>query len=185
MARSEKKAKRRINPFDVVVVLLVIGLLATFVYRIYKGVEDKSDSETSKYVLTFTCVESIDSLAEYLDKGTPVYLQANNEILGYVYDGKDRVSVSIYTEGESTTDESETSSDASAAEEITSAEEKLPYNKADIHGKIHLSEDVKVYNNGVYYSIGDVNFAPGSKLTVFTEEAVFTIVVESITQIDK
>ena len=68
---------------------------------------------------------------------------------------------------------------------ITSAEEKLPYNKADIHGKIHLSEDVKVYNNGVYYSIGDFNFAPGSKLTVFTEEAVFTIVVESITQIDK
>lgn len=181
MANGEKKAKRRINPFDIVIILLVLCLLATFGYRIYKGVEDKSDSKTSKYVLTFYCAENVNSLADYLDKGTPIYLSANNEILGYVYDGKDAISVSLITEGASETETDE----STEALESTSEIEKVPYNSAEIRGKIHLSEDVKVYSNGVYYSIGDVNFAVGSKLAVFTEETVFTIVIESITQIDK
>ena len=181
MARSEKKAKRRINPFDVVIVLLVLCLLATFGYRIYKGVEDKSDSKTSKYVLSFHCSENVDSLADYLEKGTPVYLSANNEVLGYIYDGKDSVQVSLITEGETADDTVEGSETLAETDTV----EKVPYNRAEVHGKIHLSEDVKVYNNGVYYSIGDINFSVGSKLSVFTEETVFTIVVESVTVIYK
>lgn len=179
MAQEVKKTKKRINPFDVVIVLLILCLLATFGYRIYKGVEDKSDSKTSNYVLTFHCTENVDSLAEYLEKGTAVYLYANDEILGYMYDGKDHVTVSVITEGETQAD-SEIESDGKSGEIARS-----PYHRAEIHGKIHLSEDVQVYNNGVYYSVGDVNFAPGSKLAVFTEETIFTIVVDSITQIDK
>ena len=53
MARETKKAKRRVNPFDVMIVLLLLCLLATFGFRIYRGVADKNDSNVSEYILTF------------------------------------------------------------------------------------------------------------------------------------
>ncbi len=178
MANGEKKKRIRINPFDVVIVLLILCLLATFGYRIYNGVEEKSDSKTSNYVLTFACDQSVSSLADYLKKGTPVYLSANNEVLGYIYDGKNSVTVNVITE--------ETSSDnIENTDDVQDMGEKSPYERAEIHGKIHLSEDVQVYKNGVYYTIKNVNFSVGSKLTVFTEEASFTLTVQSVSRVDK
>ena len=129
-------------------------------------------------MLTFTCDQSVSNLADYLKKGTPVYLSANNEVLGYIYDGNKSVTVNIITE-ETSTDNIES---ADAAQDN---EEECPYKRAEIQGKIHLSEDVKVYKNGVYYTIKDVNFSVGSKLTVFTEEATFTFTVQSISRVDK
>lgn len=183
MARESKKAKKRVNPFDVIIVLLVLCLLATFGFRIYNGVATKNDSNVSDYILTFECNGKVNSLGEYLDAGTPVYLSANKEILGYIYEGKDAVKVTVLTEAETeAATEFVTSADVESEIDTTEAETEKPleYKKADIEGKIRLSANVNVYSGGVYYSIGDINFAPGSVLKIYTEEATFTVTVKSI-----
>lgn len=187
MARDAKKAKKRVNPFDVMIVLLVLCLIATFGFRVYRGVSAKNDSNVSEYILTFECDGRINSLGEYLDAGTPVYLTANKELLGYIQGGKDAIKVTVLTEAETeaatesdTAVETESVADASETE----TEKELEYKRSDIEGKIRLSADVKVYSGGVYYSIGDINFAPGSVIKVYTEEASFTLTVKSITKAD-
>ena len=182
MSREGRKAKRRVNPFDVVIILLVLCLVATFGYRIYKGVADKNDSNISSYVMTFECNGKISSLAEYLKAGTPVYIMANGELLGYVDKGALKV-VEITENVTEAPAESESDSSFEETEELETAK-PLPYTEVNIEGKIQLSRDLKVYSNGVYYTIGDLNFAPGSTLTLYTEEAAFTVTVKSIARVD-
>lgn len=179
MARNEKKTRRGVNPFDVVIVLLVLCLLSTFAYRVYKGVENNESSSGSEYVLTFSCEGKTESLADYLEGGTPVYLSANNELLGHIFEGKEAITVSELSETE-TEGEADNRSESETVPGASS-----PYKDAHILGKISLSDNVAVYNNGVYYSIGDVNFTVGSELVIYTEKTFFTIRVESISRIEQ
>ena len=161
MAKNENKIKKRVNPFDVVIVLLVLCLVATFVYRIYTGVANKGgDSNLSNYVLTFRCEGTVDSVNDYFDEGEAVYLSVNGELLGYV---SSKMTVEeVTSEGE----EADTST--------------FPYKTVNITCEIRLSRDVNVHNNGVYYSAGSVNFAPGSTIQIYTEEVALNVVVESV-----
>ena len=124
MARNEKKAKRRVNPFDVMIVLLVLCLIATFIYRVYNGVSNKNDNSVSEYVLTFECDGKINSIGDYLDEGTPVYLLTSKELLGYMCGGDDEVKVTVLTEAETGT-ETETESGADDASIETETEKML------------------------------------------------------------
>ena len=174
MARKVKRSRRKVNPFDVLIVLLVLCLAATFAYRIYQGVAHKDDRNTSSYVLTFTCNGEVSSMTDYLKSGTPVYLSANGELLGYIYGDEFKVE-----------EITEPAADGTETGEVATENSKpLPYNNVNIEGKIILSSDLEVYSNGVYYSIGDINFAQGSKLTLYTEEASFTVTVKNITLVD-
>ena len=124
-------------------------------------------------------------MGDYLEKGAPVYLSANKELLGYIHNGKDSVKVTLLTEAETEAPvETGTSEETEAVSAESDTEQELKYRAANLEGKIRLSADVKVYSDGIYYSIGDINFAPGSVLVLYTEEAVFTVTVKSIVRAD-
>ena len=92
MAKKSTQEKKRVNPFDVVVVLLVICLLVSLGYRVYVGIADETNRNVSEYVIEF---ESKDckSILSYLSSGTAVYMASNGELLGYLYASEDSLSM--------------------------------------------------------------------------------------------
>ena len=86
MSKDVKNKKdRKITALDVVIVLLIVGLLATFAYRIYDGVADPDFVEDSKYSVEFVCEGEYNSIAKYLENGEAVYLASTGELLGNLY----------------------------------------------------------------------------------------------------
>ncbi len=90
------KEKRKINPFDVIVIILIVCLLFTFAYRIYVGVADESHRNEIKYVMEFECEEEYDSLLDHLSEGDAVYFAADGKLLGYLYAGEDGERGAVY-----------------------------------------------------------------------------------------
>ena len=171
MAKAQKKDKKRLNAFDVAIILLLICLIGTFGYRIYEGVADDSSKKMSEYVIEFEC-EDYSSLVQYLAAGSEVYLAYNGELLGYLYAEEGDMRGAAYTLPETESDETE---------EVETAEENLPiYEEVAIAGKIRLGSDAVKVKNGNYYSIGGINLTGGSVVEVYTENAVFTIIVKNI-----
>ena len=198
--KDGQKTKRKINPFDIIIVLLLLCLLGTLGYRVYDGVSVENSKKESNFVLDFECEGVYNSLADYLGENTAVYLQSG-ELLGYVYSGEDG-SVQILeelTEGgvdlpedvepeESL--ESGEFSETSAVEEVENEagaekEESLPvYRLVNLGGRIRLSHSAFKVEDGGYYTVGETNFAVGSVIEVHTDKAVFTLKIVGIETVD-
>ena len=171
MAKANKKDRKKINAFDIAIILLLICLIGTFGYRIYEGVAGDSSKKVSEYVIEFEC-KDYNSLVQYLGAGSEVYLVANGELLGYLYAEEGDARGAAYTLPETESD---------VTEEVETVEENLPiYKEVGIGGKIRLGSDAVKVKNGNYYSIGGINLTDGSVVEVYNENAVFTITVKNI-----
>ena len=160
---KKKRERKKINAFDVVIILLILCLIATFAYKIYDGVADPTMKKDAKYTLTFKCDDEYISLAKYLEDGEAVYFEKNGELLGNLY--KDSANAQLITvtgvsEGESGN-----------------------YDKAILSGKLKLNANAVSVGSGNYYTVGDINVAVGSEINVYTEDTVFTLKVVSISEI--
>ena len=187
--RDGERVKKKVNPFDVIIVLLLICLLGTLAYRVYDGVSVENADQESRYVVRFECDEAYNSLMGYLGADTAVYFD-DGELLGYIYDGKDDIDrvqvIERLTEElpEELPEEQDTSSvenDADSVEEDSeSAETAFIYEKVKLGGSVRLNHSTVKVENGGYYVVGDNSFAVGSLIKVHTEKAVFTLRVVSI-----
>lgn len=193
----DRKEKRRLNVFDLVILLLLLCLLITFGYRIYAGIDKNNSGGDSYYMMSFECESEYDSLLRYLEEGDEIYFVADGKLLGSLYAGADHENGAIYeivddiptfaeketSESESDADETETSIASGKYDNSLQAPAKTPeqtYEMVRIGGQIALnSETVKVKNGG-YYFIGESNFTEGSVIEVYTVDAVFTIKVVDI-----
>jgi hypothetical protein len=158
---TKTKKKVRLNVIDVLIIILAIALIATVVYRIYTGVSDKTSPSQSKYIMTFECEDEYSSLVEYLDSGKAVYFASNGTLLGNmcVFSGN---------------------ADSAYVVDVDPTSDSFSYEKAHIRGYMKMSGEAIKSASGSYYSIGDVNVTVGSRIEVYTNEAVFTLVVKSI-----
>lgn len=181
MAKNVKMKKRRdkrITALDVVIVLLVIGLIATFAYRVYDGIADPGFKKDSKYTLSFVCNEEYNSLAKYLEDGEAVYIASTGELLGNLYAkkaGEPVITVSGGSVG--------VTPEVGTGDESSTESAEVLYEKVVLSGNIKLSPDTDVVSAGNYYTVGGINVVGGSIIEVYTEDAVFTLTVASITPI--
>ena len=179
MSKDVKNKKdKKITALDVVIVLLIIGLLATFAYRVYDGVADPAFDEDSKYSVEFVCEEEYNSIAKYLENGEAVYLASTGELLGNLYVKKAGEPVISVIGGSS---QPETDAEGSDGADETVAEEL--YEKVALSGHLKLNADATAVSTAGYYTIGNFNLTGGSEIEVYTEDTVFTLKIVSITPI--
>lgn len=164
MAREMKKKRerKRINAIDVAIILLILCLIATFAYKVYDGVADPTTKKDSKYVVSFVCDEYT-SVAKYLENGEAVYFEKNGELLGNLF-AESTTAPAVSVSGEATGEDG-------------------VYEKATLSGKLKLNANAVAVSSGNYYTVGEMNIAPGSEIRVFTEDTVFTLKVVSISGI--
>ena len=187
---DSKKNKIKVNVFDVVVILLVILLVGTLIYRIYSGSENEALQNGTKYVIYFESNDVYDSLIAYLEDGDTVYLE-NGEVFGFLYSESDESGVvyelidDIPTYADSSV--SEGSQDNSDIGEgnivfVESSDENISasYRMINIGGNIRLSHNAVRVQKGNYFSIGDKNITEGSVVKVYTEDVEFTLVIKDI-----
>lgn len=166
------KSKKRLNVIDVLIILLVVALVATVAYRIYAGVSEKRNGLQSRYIVTFECDSEYSSMLKYLTVGKAVYFCSSGDLLGYLYDADKEDGIDAVYEIKNGDSANSESSDGAAYD----------YHKVRFTGQLKLdSETVKVRNGG-YFSIGGSNITEGSVISVFTDEAEFTLRVISITE---
>lgn len=177
MSENQKKSGRGITAFDILVILLVLCLAATVVYRVYTETTNDKAGITSKYMIEFEC-EDYDSLAKYLEAGESVYLSSNGRLLGELYKGwNETQAISVeYLDTEAT----EQTTSETGAEQLED-ETGISYRIAKMTGKLKLNTDVTASKEGNYYSLGEINFSKGSVINVYTEDAEFTITITNIT----
>ena len=173
---NKSNEKKKINVVDVVIILLVLALLGTIGYRIYSGLSNKNASSDGKYVITFKCVnEEYDSILNYLSGGKEVYLSNSGVLLGTMYDGNknDNIGAAYQISLDGTAIINEEQSDAAA-----NADKK--YELILFKGTIKLSGEAVKVKGSDYYAVEGTNITVGGTLDVYTDEASFTIRVESV-----
>lgn len=186
---KKSKAKRRINIFDAVVILLLVCLIVTFGYRMYVGLSDESSSGTAKYIMTFECEQGYDSLINYIEEGEAVYLLRTGSLLGYFYVPADDDNGHIYSlSGDVPTSAEKNDGDEKETENyfnnnLTTVPIQT-YSIIKLGGHIRLNVETVKVKNGNYYSIGEMNFTEGSVIEVCTDDTVFAIKVKQITTSD-
>lgn len=184
MANEAKRAKRKINPFDVIIIMLVLCLLGTLGYRIYDGVSTENVNRESQYFITFTCDDVYNSLADYLSEDAAVYFE-DGTLLGYIYYGKNDVHAVELITTEPADDEMEPDENLGAeTDNVTDVETAPTYHKVSLSCAIRLNHETEKVENGAYYSIGDRNISVGSSIKVYTDKAVFTLLVCSIENVE-
>lgn len=171
---ANKKRDKKITAFDVVIVLLIIGLLATFGYRVYDGIADPGVNKNSKYVVSFVCDDEYNSVAKYLEDGESVYIASTGELLGTLYAKKSGEPVITVSGG---------SADIGNGDEGSDETDVVIYEKVTFSGNLKLNPDAIAVSAGSYYTVGGINIAKGSVIKVYTEDAVFMLKVDSITPI--
>ena len=170
------KTKKKINVIDVVIILLVLVLVASVVYRIYGALSNGGSlSGESDYIVKFECDSEYNSLIKYLGEGQEVYFVSNGALLGYIYDDPSDERKAVY----------EIPKEIVTEGEETAAAPKGQYSKVKIGGHLKLSDEAVKAKSGNYYTIQDRNISVGSTLKVYTKDAVFTITVKSITKAEK
>ena len=187
MANPKNKSKKRINAIDVIIILLVLALIGTAVYRVYGAIADGSSKKGSNYIVTFECSSEYNTLIKYLKNGEEVYLATNKSLIGYIYDDPDDDHGAVYevfedTPNEEETVEGETNVPANSGDEKNKSE---AYSKVKLSGKIKLSSEAVKAKGGNYYTVKGRNITVGSTLKVYTDDTVFTVVVKSITKAGK
>lgn len=176
--KIKKKRDKKITALDVVIVLLIIGLLATFAYRVYDGIADPSFKKSSKYALSFVCDEEYNSIAKYLEDGEAVYIASTGELLGNLYARKAGEPV-ITVSGGSV----DVETDVETGDESSTEVAETLYEKVTLSGNLKLNPDADMVSAGNYYTVGGINIVSGSVIEVYTEDAVFTLTVASIAPI--
>ena len=169
---NNKKSRVKINAFDIFLVLLVLCLIGTLVFRIYKGITEDKNSYNNEYVLTFACDGEYDSIVNYIKEGDAVYLR-NGELLGYIGipEGKE-APIEIIT--------SEQTEEPAAAGDGSVRNLKF----VQFTGVIKMNGNAKKAAKGNYYVIGDENIIEGAIFTVHTKTAEFAVSVVSIEPIN-
>lgn len=172
---KEKREHRRINAFDVMIILLALCLVGALGYRVYQGMATPNLVSNSKFIVEFECDEIYNSLADYVENDDVVYLAASGEVLGHIYMTKDdTAALEIITE------ETEPAPD----EETTEAEEDVvSYEKVKAHGKLKLNADA-IEADDNYFTVGEIGFTTGSVIEVYTSKATFIIRITGIQAID-
>ena len=175
---KKTKAKMKVNAFDVFVLLLVLCLIATLVYKIYTGIAEETNTDNSKVIIEYVCEGEYNSILNYLNDDDAVYLESG-EILGYisVNPSSDEL-FEIITEVQTDTQSSEESDTVLSAKESGTAE--FDYSKVKFSGCISLNGNALKSNKGSFYIIGEDNITVGGTLRVHTKRAEFTITVTSI-----
>ena len=172
MAKSNEKVRKKVNPFDVVVILLVVCLLVSFGYRLYVGIADESTRYVSEYVVEFES-ESCRSILAYLSRGTAVYLASNGELIGYFYaDDTDKLGPVYQLPDQNDKDE------VKATEGNGENNAFSEYANVRFGGKIRFSSNAVRVKTGDYFTVGGINLTAGSVVEVYTEKAVFTMTVK-------
>lgn len=165
MSRKAKK-RVRLNVIDVLIIILAVALIATVVYRIYTGTNDKISPSQSKYVITFECEDEISSLVNYLKSGKAVYIANSETLLGHMYSPEGKLGSAYVVSVHGENGETENGD--------------LSYQKAHICGYMKMNSEAVKSSLGGHYSIGEINVTVGSRLEVYTEETTFTLVIKSI-----
>jgi hypothetical protein len=166
---NKKKNKFKINAFDVFLILLVLCLIGTLVFRIYNGVAEDKNSYNNEYLLKFKCEGEYDSVIRYVRDGDAVYL-ASGELLGYI----------TFAESNNTQYPLEIeTSETSSGDPNNDVLEFVAFT-----GYMKLNGNAKKATNGNYYVVGDENIIEGSIITVHTRTAEFTVSLESIEAIN-
>ncbi len=179
---KKTKERKKINAFDVVVILLLVCLAATFGYRIYAGIDaDNPNNNVVKYIVEFECDDEYDSLLAYLDTGDAVYF-GENKLFGFLYteDGSEEGPLSVISDntdyGAVYTLEGISAANASSFQKV--------YNRVKLTGKLSLNSEATRIRAGDYYSVGGRNIREGSEIEVYTDTAEFTLTVTRITAVD-
>lgn len=198
-----KRERKRINAFDVVIILLILSLVVTFGYRVYRGVEDKGTQVGMKYIMHFECESVYSSLLDYLENGDALYLASDGKLLGYLYAEEDDERGAVYeiiddiptfadeegmlqseTGSESGTEDNIDPENIESESDTSNIEKNIPkaerYDMIKIGGQIRLNIKTVRVHNGDYYSIGGTNFTEGSVIKVYTDDTEFTILVTDI-----
>lgn len=187
---TARKTPRKINVFDVVIILLIVLLIGTLIYRIYISNDKESTQSGTKYVIYFECDNVYNSLISYLEEDEAVYLQSG-ELLGYFYckDGDEKGAVyelvdDIPTYAEELDKSSEESiqikNDDNISVDEASNITNTNYRMIKIGGNIRLSYEAVRVQKGNYFSIGNTNITEGSTVKVFTDDAEFILTVKDI-----
>lgn len=173
---KEKREHRRINAFDVMIILLALCLLGALGYRIYQGVSTPDVVKNSRYIVEFECDGIYNSLAEYVDNDDVVYFAKSGEVLGHIYmTREDSHPLEIITEGVEPTPDEET--------ETETEEEGVSYEKVNARGKLKLNADA-IETEENYFTVGELGFTTGSVIEVYTSKATFIIRITGIQSID-
>lgn len=168
MSNTNKKSRRRINVIDVIIIILVLALIATGVYKIYSEMTGGQSGRQSNYIVTFECDAEYRSLISYLGSGEAIYFYSDGTILGYLYDEPSDDKAVVY--------EIVSEADGETAEKGNDD----PYIKVRLGGKLKLASNAVKATSGSYYSIEGKNISVGSTLNVYTMDALFTLTVKSI-----
>ena len=193
MSVKEKK-KIHINIFDVVVILLVVALLVTLIFRIYSGANKFSRKAEATYVLEFECDSEYNSLLNYVNEGDAVYFVSNGDVLGYLYadeNGEIGVMYEILDDIIALAEETvpnDNEPEENIGIEVEGVEESAAvnssYRKIKIGGRLTLSSEAVKVKTGGYYTVGDINVTEGSIINVYTDTTEFTLKVISISVLD-
>ncbi len=167
--REKNKIKRKIsfNVFDVFVILLVVILIGSVIYKISVDNSKEARKDNSTYTIVFECYNEYNSLSKYVSDGDEVYIKAGGELLGYIYksaDSKGAQSIHVIEKDTEQTTEKKSPS-------------KL-YERVDYEGKIKLNGNAEKSRDGLYYTVEGMNVTVGSKIEVYTKNAQFTITVK-------
>ena len=165
MSVTARKNKKRINAVDVVIILLVLALIATAVYRICDEVTKNISSKQSKCILTFECTVTNEGILDYLKDGEAVYLSKDGTLIGVFYD--------------------ETADDGKGAvyKVVDGNSENSSSGAFVLRGSIKMSADAHKAQGGEYYVINGTNITEGGTLAIYTEKAVLNVVVKSFSEL--
>ena len=177
---NNKKSKVKINAFDVFVVLLVLCLLATIVFKIYASVTKDDNAKNSEITMSFKCEGEYNSLVKYINSGDEVYLESG-ELLGYIYKSPDSDELFVITPREEALEKEDTNSSSKVASNI----KITTYEKIDFTGNIKLNGNAIKSSKGNYYTIGSDNITVGGKLDLHTKRTEFTITVTGFSEESK
>lgn len=164
-----KKTKAKINGFDVFVILLVLCLIATVVYKLYISASINGNTESSDVTLKFKCDGEYDSIIDYLSDGDAVYLESG-EILGHI--SKNADTKELFDISYKADEDGDTSFDTTEVGNM--------YKMIVFSGEMKLNGHATKSGRGSYYVIGDNNITVGGRLIVHTKNCEFTISVTDI-----
>ena len=170
---ANRRIKRKINVIDVIIILLVLALIGTGVYKVYSELTKENSSKQGNYVVTFECDSEYRNLVNYLKSGDAVYFSTNGNLMGYLYDAPGDDVGAVYEIAKKTDNGLET-------EEETKVAGKVPYSKVKLGGRLKLASSAVKAKGSQYYTVGERNISVGSTLEVYTSKSVFTLTVKSI-----
>ncbi len=174
MSKGMKKLKRKINIIDVVIILLILALIATCIYKINSELNSNTlGKKHSNYVLKFECEGEYNSILKYLKNSDTVYFASDGTVLGYIYDPNTSDDLDpvyeIISSGEGAQEKNE-----SVDKDFTY------YEKVKIGGEMRLGVNAVKAREGGHYIVEGKNLTIGGTFDVYTENAVFTLKIISI-----